>query len=228
MRLLHVSDFHGRRDWFKWLTERASEFDVTCFTGDWLDLFGAEPLGAQVAAVSSWLRQFPGNLVWCSGNHDVDSSRSPVSSGRWMEDLPNRHAFSRAGRLQKLGWNFVRQNWNETTPVFQAGDIVLAHAPPSEWQTALSVGGDHGDFSLGEALRHPTAAPWLILSGHVHEPASWKECRATTWSFNPGVNPRGKVPNFIVIDTEKRRASWFQNGHLADTAVLKGQEVWTA
>jgi hypothetical protein len=123
-------DFHGRRKPFAWLREYAADFDLTCYTGDFLDLFRPEPLSAQVVCITQSIRSFSGDLLWCAGNHDLDTGRSPVSSGRWLANLPGSQAFARDGRRSKFGLNFVKLDWEGANPNFAAGDVVL-HRPGS-------------------------------------------------------------------------------------------------
>jgi hypothetical protein len=72
---------------------------------------------------------------------------------------------------------------------------------------------DNGDLDLVDALRPAAASPpWLVLSGHVHNPARWKDRCWGTISMNPGVGANAAVPNYITVDTARRRASWFTDG----------------
>ena len=99
--------------------------------------------------------------------------------------------------------------------------VVLAHAPPAECFTATTKegGADNGDLNLADALRSsPSSPPWLVLSGHVHNPARWKDRCGGTFTLNPVMNPdvRAKVPTFCTVDTAIRKARWFRDGELAD------------
>jgi Icc-related predicted phosphoesterase len=80
---------------------------------------------------------------------------------------------------------------------------------------------DNRDLGLADSLRSAAAAsPRLVLSGHVHNPARWKDRCGGTISLNPGVGTDPTVPNYISIDTARRRARWFRDGELADVAKL--------
>ena len=72
MRLLHVTDFHFREPWFHWLAAQATNYDACCLTGDMLDMFPGSRIGLRTQArwVRDWLREFPGQLYACTGNHD--------------------------------------------------------------------------------------------------------------------------------------------------------------
>ncbi len=56
MKLLHVTDFHSNRRWFKWVADHAEEYDLIVYSGDFLDIFGAESLGSQVRWICDGLR----------------------------------------------------------------------------------------------------------------------------------------------------------------------------
>lgn len=221
MKLLHVTDFHANRRWFNWVTDHAAEYDLVAYSGDFLDTFGGEPLEAQVQWITDWARDLRRPLLWCSGNHDVESAAVPVSSGRWLELLPEAKPFSESGRLEQLGQSFVRVEWRGAIPNLRAGNIVLAHASPAGCFTATTKGGtDNGDLDLADAISSAAGQPWLVLSGHVHNPASWKDRCGGTTLLNPGVNERANAPNYISIDTATRKARWLRDGELADVAEL--------
>jgi Icc-related predicted phosphoesterase len=224
MKLLHVTDFHANRQWFDWVTEHAEEFDLIAYTGDFLNLFGKEPLASQVRWISAWARTLQRPLLWTSGNHDTEIQEAPVSSGRWLDRLPGSKAFSQSGHAEVIGHTFIRVGWRGPIPELCSGSVLLAHVPPSGCDTARTNAGgaDAGDLDLGDAIRASTTAPRWVLSGHIHSPAHWVDRCGSAYSFNPGVNPnaRAKVPNFCKIDTAAGRARWFRDGELADAAAL--------
>jgi len=221
MKLLHVTDFHGNRRWFQWVAGHAEEYDLIAFTGDFLDIFGTESLGVQARWITAWARALPRPLLWCEGNHDVESKEPPVSSGRWMTALPGAKVFSQSGHAEVLGQSFVRVDWRGAIPQLRAGDILLAHASPHGTLTATNKeGGDNGDMDLGDALRSAVAAPWMTFSGHVHDPMRWKDRCGATFSFNPRMGRNPAVPNYITVDTATRKARWFRDGEFADAVSL--------
>jgi len=220
-KLLHVSDLHANKRWFAWLADHAEKYDVIAYTGDFLDNYGRESLGSQVRWITDWARVLPRPLLWCSGNQDVESEAAPVSCGGWMAALPKTEAFGHTNAVERPGQSFVRLDWQGSLPKVLSGDIVLAHAPPAGCFTATTKGGmDNGDLNLGDALRTRAVAPWLVLSGHVHSPARWKDRCEGTISLNPGVNEGAEVPNYITVDTVTRKARWFRDGELADVVSL--------
>ena len=224
MKLLLVADLHAHRRWFKWVTDNAEDFDAIVVAGDLLDFFAAESLATQVRWITAWARALPRQLLCCPGNHDVESAEPPVSYGRWMTALPGAKDFSASGHRELLGYAFVRVGWRQTIPALRGGDIILAHAPPAgSFPATTKVGGvDNGDIDLADAIRSAAAPPWLVLSGHVHAPKKWVDrIGRGTFALNPGMATMGaRVPNYVTIDTAKRRAWWFKEGEVRDAASL--------
>ena len=175
MKLLHVTDLHANRRWFKWVADYAEKYDVVAYTGDFFNIFCDESLGPQVRWITDWANALPRPLLWCSGNHDVESSVAPVLSGRWMAALPGARVFSKSGHAEVMELAFAQVGWRGTIPQRRADSIVLAHAPPAGSFAATAKGGgmDAGDMNLGDALRSSSSPPWLVLCGHIHHPARW-------------------------------------------------------
>jgi hypothetical protein len=92
MKLLHVSDLHNRPHWFEWVAAQACSYDAVCLSGDLLDVFGTAKtsLRAQAKWTREWLRDFPGRLFVCSGNHDWWDSGGVVDNdahGGWLDKM---------------------------------------------------------------------------------------------------------------------------------------------
>ena len=220
-KLLHVSDFHANQRWFNWTLDHAEEYDLIAYTGDFLDLYGPESVGTQVRWITAWAELLTTPFLWCPGNNDVETSVAPAAHGRWLARLPGAKAYGDSGHLECRGLSFVRVNWRGAVPQLRGGDIILAHAPPAGRDTATTKDGpDRGNLDLADALWSATASPWLVLSGHIHNPARWRDRCGGTISLNPGVTMGTRVPNHIVIDTAVRKATWFRDGELADVANL--------
>lgn len=218
MKLLHFTDAHFRKDWYDWIADNSGRYDLVVVSGDLIDMFGGTSLPSQTRWIVGWAKSLVAPLVWCSGNHDTEALGL---SANWLERLPGPR-FSKSGHCELLGLSIVRINWRESVPQLRGGDIVVSHAPPAGTFTATSKGGrtDAGDLSLGDALRSAAAAPWMTISGHVHDPMRWKDKCGATFTFNPGMGKNPAEPNHIVIDTTARRARLFKDGELADVASL--------
>jgi len=114
----------------------------------------------------------------------------------------------------KQGPGVCKRLWHEAARQRAASGaqwLLLHHEPPG----GTLVGGYSGDSSLFYRIRE--YQPDFVLSGHIHaQPyfGSFADRVGKTWCFNPGVPPaeqmrRAKIPNHIVLDTEKRSATWY-------------------
>ncbi len=88
--------------------------------------------------------------------------------------------------------------------------LVLHHDPPG----GGPVGGMAGDFVLRQTIEE--FLPDFVLSGHLHgqpffEGGGFHERIGVSHCFNAGQTPptKSRVPNYIVLDTDKRLATWF-------------------
>ena len=72
MKIFITADLHYREHWFRWLLDRAADYDLICIVGDLLDMFYREPRLAQAREVSRWIRELAKvtRVAICSGNHD--------------------------------------------------------------------------------------------------------------------------------------------------------------
>lgn len=209
--ILHISDFHFHRPWFHWLAGQALNYDVACLSGDWLLRAGPYPMSIrnQTRWVRSWLAEYPGHLVGCTGNHDWWNTHPPLidtdDHGRWLcKARRDGILLDESGSFGGLG--FHGQPWGEPLNLYPSMPlVVVTHAPPHGYPVAHSLGRDGGDVEVMEAAGRLPAGS-LLLSGHIHDPRRWC-CRVVdSWCFNPGVNRDGDEPNHIIIDTDKQTA----------------------
>jgi hypothetical protein len=60
MTIFITADLHYREHWFRWLLDRAADYDLLCIVGDLLDMFYREPRwhrpGRSVDGFASWRR----------------------------------------------------------------------------------------------------------------------------------------------------------------------------
>jgi Calcineurin-like phosphoesterase len=90
--------------------------------------------------------------------------------------------------------------------------LILHHEPPAQTLVAEPKAGSR-EFALVVARQQPT---WT-LSGHVHFAEGvenhFSQRIGRSWCFNcrqiPPAAPRPAEPNFILLDTKTREASWF-------------------
>lgn len=206
MTILHVTDFHFHPRWFEWLVEGAPPHDLLCISGDILSADSPAAHGRQADQVVSWLRRVEVPMVVCSGNHDLehDDRHERWLPARWLLDLAGPRVAVDGGTLV---WRGVRIHAVGCVayPKGTSADVWVAHAPP----TGLAVGRrafgfDDGDPDLDvAAARH---RPAVILSGHIHDPATWFERRDGIVHINPGSAEHGRFPNHVIVDWDRRTA----------------------
>jgi Icc-related predicted phosphoesterase len=76
LKILHVTDLHGNKAYYKWVKEQSTNFDVICISGD---LIGSANLSSsynnnsfdEQKQVTQWLEEMMLPVFICSGNHDV-------------------------------------------------------------------------------------------------------------------------------------------------------------
>lgn len=212
MILLHVTDLHLHPRWFEWLVEGAPAHDVLCISGDLLDANDPAPHARQVERVLGWLRRLHGPMVVCSGNHDVehDERHGRWLPAQWLDALAGAEVAVDGRTLEREGVRIHAVGCTDY-PKGASADIWVAHAPP----TGLAVGRraygfDDGDPDLDTAVA--VHGPAMVLSGHIHEPATWFERRDGVVYINPGSAPHGRFPNHALIDWERGMARRVSDG----------------
>lgn len=218
MKLLHVSDLHFRPHWFKWVAEQSRNYDAVCLSGDLLDMFGTAKtsLRAQAKWTREWLREYPGRLFVCSGNHDWWDNDGVVDTDAhcgWLDKM-GRPEVTVDGQGAYCGDYYIFCHPFRFPPVWLQAPhgkwILLHHIPPALAATAVggTGGTDNGCRDLAGALATAMNPPWMVLSGHLHKPKSWRGQSSSVWSFNPTYDETAAVPNHIVLDLKEGMATW--------------------
>ena len=214
MRLLHVTDFHFREPWFHWLAAQSTNYDACCLTGDMLEMFLGSRIGVRTQArlVRDWLREFPGQLYACTGNHDWWPSDDRVvdndADGGWLRKGARESVLVDGTSVLRDGYRFVCCPWAHT-PVVEgdAPAVLLVHAPPLATPISSDLGREVGDPDVAAAVGNLPFGS-LVLSGHIHAPRRWHARLGGAWCFNPGVDRGAEVPNHIIIDTDAKEATF--------------------
>ena len=220
MKILHVTDLHLNTRWFQWLITSAPPSDIVCISGDLLDRENPLPHATQVELVSEWLRRFDRPLCVCSGDHDLewDIRHGCWRKARWLAAPLAPHVHG-DGALFELHGVRVHSVSLTTYPKGLAADVWVVHAPPE----GVAVGREYAGPDFGEPSMVDTIArlrPKLVLSGRVHEPASWFERRDGVMHLNPGCLRAARFPNHIVVDTTS-----FEAARVIDTALGEHSET---
>jgi Icc-related predicted phosphoesterase len=169
MKILLLSDLHGRSDWFRFAESFPA--DLTAIAGDLLDGFSDEGLLPQSVRLARWAKRFPAPLALCSGNHDAntpsraldpaslhnleaksrDEAISLATSEYWMDllDGPLTVTDRRSRLLEAVAGRIVI-----TTLPFNEGEAGHPRTVAALWRE-------------GAKLRRQSSAPWLVLH---HEP----------------------------------------------------------
>ncbi|HTH46800.1 MAG TPA: metallophosphoesterase [Candidatus Limnocylindria bacterium] len=214
MRLIHYTDLHYRKSWFRHVARAAQHCDAIAITGDFLDSQSVTPAVDQVAWITRWIRRFPGpRLLIESGNHDQERDDLPRHLQHWVADLDLPHVYT-DGDITALGSTTVQcVGWGEQPQPCGPRSIALMHCPPTGAHAAIEAesGRDFGDYELALTLLRGVQSPDLILSGHVHRPRRWFDRMGpNSLSFNPGRCDAPHPPH-IIIDLNVRTAEFVRH-----------------
>jgi predicted phosphodiesterase len=209
MRILHCSDFHANDRWFRWLIEASLRYDLVCLAGDLMDLNPYRSIDGRLERIAGYLKAIEAPLALCSGNHDSQAGSGPrLEHATWLQELRGEKCWVDGDRFELGGYRFRCIPWLSQEIEAGPDEIWVIHAPPDQTKTGITRGGiDFGDFTFGEQCRNGLG-PRLALSGHVHDPKSWRAKVKRTWSLNPGCQEQGNPPRYIEIDLGKARAIW--------------------
>jgi len=168
MKLLLLSDLHGRTDWYAWV--RSQKADVTAIAGDLLDAFHPSGLLTQMISIKGWVDEFEAALALCSGNQDFNVEGGAVSGGKI--DLPDGVDTEEArGLILADHWMDLLEREKVIT---DRRSQLLKSSDGQLVVTTLPY--DYGDncakyieslWEQGSALREASGSPWLVLH---HEP----------------------------------------------------------
>lgn len=179
-----------------------------------LDMFPGSRIGLRTQArwVRDWLKEFPGQLYVCTGNHDWwpcdDRVVDNDAEGGWLRKAARESVMVDGTCVLREGYHFVGCPWAHT-PVVEgnAPAVLLVHAPPLATPISSDLDREVGDPDVAAAVRNLLVAS-LVLSGHIHAPRRWHARLGGAWCFNPGVDRGAEVPNHIVIDSVTKEATF--------------------
>ena len=219
MKILHVTDFHFNKAWFRWLRRNRKKFDAICLTGDLLDLAIGEqregvPMLKQAQWVLRWLSRYDGPpLFICSGNHDdfFESHKGVVNPLAKMGFLRTAAAANPLVLIDGtdtvlFGYRFVCAGW-KAVPAYVASQepvILLTHSGPDGSRVAAKIpAGQHGLDAAALVEQLPPGS--IVLCGHEHSPRSWRTKWWNCMCINPGsgTNTTRSEPNRVIIEPDR-------------------------
>ena len=222
MHILHCTDLHANDRWYRWLAEESPRYDLVCLTGDLLDLNLYRSTDGQLERVMAHLQKIERPLAICSGNHDsVAGADLRLHHAAWLQALRREDLWIDGDRFEFGGFSFRCIPWQGLLPNASPDEVWLIHSPPDRVPTGIVRGGaGFGDSIFGEQCR-AGLGPRLALSGHVHEPQSWRVKVGRTWSLNPGCEEKSDRPRHIVIDLTRNRLIYADLDRTKDMFLLE-------
>lgn len=230
---LLTSDFHSRPQWYEWLVAHAKGYDFISVAGDLVE--DAVPTERKIASAAI-ARIIAGGtpVALCSGNHDREyvPAQDCLGEAWWIREMEGaktivdrRHAV--VGDSLLISSNRYVFNENETAMnevraeiagAAEAGRasmpwLMLQHNPPQISVKDAFV--PQIKWPLGESVLLPNwiseFRPDFVHSGHLHDAPyylSFAHQIGSTWCLNAGSVETAPHPNYIVLDTESRMATW--------------------
>jgi len=199
MKLLHTTDLHFNKQWFKWIQSQESSFDIFCISGDLLESRKEESLQEQIAWITSWVKGFSKPLFICSGNHDIEE----FENEDWLCKIESENYYcdNTKGTIDSLKIGCCAYLDAEYIEFYDC-DILVTHLPPTNTKTATHIKSDEdwGDKDLTRVLKNRLISPKIILCGHMHSPTQTIDSIENTTIYNTGVKKGATIPNHHIIN----------------------------
>lgn len=235
MKVLCTADLHGNSQWFQWVIDHASKFDLVVLPGDFVNGYDKRDLSIVLVEVDEFfkkLEQVGVPVLFCSGNHDDGIKRISNPLHSWMDVLkkPNKiwgngdigtlpingrdilfschqdNEFGKDPVTRKLEEDFEKAH--KLTQVTGLPWIVVHHNPPD--QCLVSKGNMGGSLILRKLIER--FQPDFVFSGHLHQAPLAGDCVdhiGSTVCFNAGFRAKAESPNRLELDLRSRTGSWF-------------------
>jgi len=200
MKILHTTDLHFNKHWFKWIADQQDSFDIFCITGDFLESRKNETLLEQIDWVSSWMREFKKPLFVCSGNHDLEE----LENEDWLEKIPNIYSDNSIKTIDGVKFGCISYLVPDFYK-FDECDIILYHLPPAKTKTSIhsKTNEDWGDRELYRLLKNNMIKPKILFCGHMHYPVQTIDIVNQTTIYNTGVDKSKDIPNHHTAETKE-------------------------
>ena len=198
MKILHCSDLHFNKNWFKWLTQQQNDIDIFCISGDLLDSSKDETLLEQIDWLKDWIKQFQKTLFICSGNHDIEE----FDNEDWLNKIntSNYYPDNVIKTIKNIKFGCYPYLGADGYYEFDECDILITHVPPAKTDTSTDKNkSDWGDKELYNAIKNKIINPKIILCGHMHKPIQNICILNTSTIYNPGVGKNNLIPNHYIL-----------------------------
>jgi len=197
MKILHTTDLHFNKNWFEWIIEQQSNYDVFCITGDFLEDLKDETLLEQIGWITQWMIKFKKPLFICSGNHDIEE----LDNEDWFNKVSNVYSDNSIKMIDGIKFGcipYIAPEFYE----YDECDVILYHLPPAKTKTAIhnETNEDWGDKELYRNIKNGILSPKILLCGHMHYPIVTVEKMNNTTIYNTGVNKKSDIPNHFCIE----------------------------
>ena len=202
LKILSVSDLHGRKKWINWVLTNARTYDAIILPGDLVNGWD-EDLDQEWDKALRFLRavqEVPVPVILCSGNHD--EGLIP-----YLKDKDLSLVFWDGQVLDINGLRIRSIGSEKYFPDKNTGDQVwIHHEPPS--CTPISTSRMSLESLGSDELKslvnfEPELLPPLVIGGHQHRPESWHWATGQTLFLNSGQISKSSTPDHIVLEFDK-------------------------
>lgn len=217
MKLLLISDAHGKTENIERLSAAAKECDAVLFAGDYTEFNKYETAAPCVKK----MRALHENVFSVLGNCD----KPELAESLDKEDLSVEHAITYFEGLSIAGSGggskFTGKTPNERTEEELLSDfemiknsdlkeegqwanlILISHNPPKDTLCDQCAPGVHvGSAMLADFIKE--IKPLAVVTGHIHEGAGVDKI-GRTFVVNPGALAEGK---YALMEIEKSGGEW--------------------
>ena len=140
MKILHTTDLHFNQKWLKWIEKQQNNFDIFCFSGDFLESSKDETLAEQIEWVTRWIKKFKKPLFTCSGNHDIEE----LDNEEWLNkiDTSNYYPDNSIRTIENIKFGCFPYISADGYFEFDECDVLVTYIPPSNTKTSTDKNGN--------------------------------------------------------------------------------------
>ena len=159
LKILHVTDLHSHKPFYKWVAEQSNQYDVICISGDLIGYtkhqIDDDTVFEQQQFVIQWLEAMIKPVFVCSGNHDVINSEESdlnfnlddFDSG--IDDTDNWEVNEEPVSAERCMWlnNFNNKNIYADNSIITIEGVTFGVVP-------YNYSGDMSQFKQCDILVH--------------------------------------------------------------------------